>query len=691
MPSLFTELRRRNVFKVGAAYAIVAWLLVQVVDVVLPALQMPEWTVSFVTVLLIIGFPITLIMAWAYEMTPEGIKAAADAPRDSITPATGQRLNYVILGLVVLAVGFLVTDQYVLDQGMQASVIEDDSSITRPLREVSRVTITVPSESVLGRGAYPPVAISPDGRRLVFVVEPVDGSPQLYLRSLEQFGAVPMPGTENAVSPFFSPDGDWVGFWANGMVQKVAVEGGAPIKICDLPQTYRGASWGPDDIIILGGNNTGLEQVSAGGGMPMTITNTAIDQSEDYHAWPDMLPGGEAVLFTIHRTSAGANSNIGVLSLDTGQWDILEGTQGGIQPKYVDSGHLVYVRGGGLFATQFDALALTPVSVSVPVLDGVHTRFNAGMELADFAVSRMGSLVYVSAAPAQNEIVLLDREGKQTLLTSERGSYRYRPHLSPDGERLAISYNPGPGTSDIWIQDLRRETRTRLTTDGSNIRPVWTPDSSRVTFASFKLGSFNLYWKLADLSAEAVPLLTRAHGQYPYSWSPDGQLLAFVEANPDSGFDIWVLHRDVAEPEPVVVTPFNEHQPAFSPDGAWLAYESDESGRYEVYVRPYPGPGPRWPISRTGGQRPVWSPDGGELFYRTGDSMMSVEVETGPEFTFGVPSILFELPYSPYYGYDVTQDGNQFVMVTGDQEALVELNAVLGWSEELRRLAPPSP
>jgi len=278
MPSLFTELRRRNVFKVGAAYAIVAWLLVQVVDVVLPALQMPEWTVSFVTVLLIIGFPITLIMAWAYEMTPEGIKAAADAPRDSITPATGQRLNYVILGLVVLAVGFLVTDQYVLDQGMQASVIEDDSSITRPLREVSRVTITVPSESVLGRGAYPPVAISPDGRRLVFVVEPVDGSPQLYLRSLEQFGAVPMPGTENAVSPFFSPDGDWVGFWANGMVQKVAVEGGAPIKICDLPQTYRGASWGPDDIIILGGNNTGLEQVSAGGGMPMTITNTAIDK-----------------------------------------------------------------------------------------------------------------------------------------------------------------------------------------------------------------------------------------------------------------------------------------------------------------------------------------------------------------------------------------------------------------------------
>ncbi len=185
--------------------------------------------------------------------------------------------------------------------------------------------------------------------------------------------------------------------------------------------------------------------------------------------------------------------------------------------------------------------------------------------------------------------------------------------------------------------------------------------------------------------------MTREHGQYPYSWSPEGQLLAFVEANPDSGQDIWVLHRDVAEPDAVVVTPFNDRLPAFSPDGKWLAYQSDESGSPEVYVQQYPGPGPRWAISTEGGEHPVWSPSGGELFYRAGDAMMSVEVETDPGFTFGVPNILFELPYSLYYEYDVTQDGDHFVMVTGDQEALVELNAVLGWSEELNRLAPPSP
>lgn len=689
MVSFLGEIKRRKVFQVAAVYAVVAWLVIQIIDVVSEPLNLPDWLDTVVIILLAVGFPIAVVLAWAFDLTPDGIKAASDDQGSSVPPhGTGQRLNHISQGLVLLAVGFLVVDQYVLEP--QLSMVEDDSSIARPLMGVSRVTITAPPDGSLGGGHDPPFAISPDGRQIVFVVDPVDGPSQLYLRSLERFVAVLMPGTEDAVLPFFSPDGQWVGFWADGMLQKISVRGGAAIKICDLPIGFRGAAWGPDDIIILGGNNSGLARVSAGGGTPVAITNIDIDRGEDYHAWPDVLPGGEDVLFTIHRTEAGENSDIAVLSLETGQWKILEGTQGGMQPRYVDSGHLVYGRVGGLFAMRFDASALTSVSESAPVLNGVHTRFNAGLDLADFAVSRTGSLVYISAAPDQNEIVWIDRQGKQTSLTSEKGSYRYGPRLSPDGKRLAFSYNPGPGSSDIWIQDLRRDTRIRLTTDGSNIRPIWTPDSSRVTFASFKFGSFNLYWKPADLSAEAVPLLTREYGQTPVSWSPDGQFLAFIERNPDSGDDIWVLHRDVAEPEPVIVTPFNDRSPAFSPDGRWLAYQSDESGRYEVYVQQYPDPGPRWAISAEGGEDPVWSPNGGELFYRAGDSMMSVEVETTPVFASGVPSILFKLPFSPYYEYDVTRDGSQFVMVTGNQEASVELNLVLGWIEELNRLVPPT-
>ena len=554
-------------------------------------------------------------------------------------------------------------------------------------QSLTRFVINLPPNQHLPEGASLPLALSPDGNQIVFTGQN-GGRAQLYLRALNDFDATPIPGTEGASQPFFSPDGQWVGFWAGGTLQKVAVRGGAPSKIGDLPTGFRGASWGPNDTIILGGVNTGLSFVSAGGGEPVAITSTDMERSEDYHAWPEVLPGGKGVLFTIHTTGAGENSDIGVLSLETGEWRILAETGGAVQPRYLDSDHLVYARGGGLFAVQFDARELRPVSSPTPVLSNVHTRFNAGLDVANFAVSRTGSLVYVPAGVAENDkqIVFVDREGGQEPLAMEEGNYRYRPRLSADGERLAVSYNPGPGPSDIWIQELGLGTRTRLTTDGSNIHPVWTPDGSRVTFASFKSGSFNLYWKLADGSSEAEPLLIREHGQFPLSWSPDGGFLAFVETNPDSGADIWILHRD-GDPvsEPFLTTAFNEDSPAFSPDGRWLAYESDETGRYEVYVQPYP-PGRRWAISTNGGREPVWSPNRNELFYRDGDSMMVVAIETDPVFTSGVPRFLFQWRFQaglPYH-YDVTPDGKQFVMITGDQEPLVELNVVLNWFEELK-------
>ena len=567
------------------------------------------------------------------------------------------------------------------------------SDTARP--RASRVTITVPSEQSLRQGNYLPIAISPDGRQYVMVVDPVDGPSQLYLRSLDHFEVVPLPGTEDGIQPFFSPDGQWVGFWADGALHKVSVKGGPPIKICDVPIGFRGASWGSEDTIILGGVNSGLARVSASGGPPVVITNPNKDRGEDYHAWPEVLPGGRAVLFNIHTTGAGEeNSDIGVLSLETGQWRILPETQGAKQPRYLDSGHLVYARGGDLFAMRFDASARMPLGSSTPVLDGVNTRFFAGMALVDFGVSRTGSLAYVSAAKKESQLVFVDRQGGQKPLTMEPGNLRYSPALSPDGEQLAISYNPDFGSSDIWILDLDRGTFTPLTTDAPNIYPVWTPDRSRVTFASFKSGSFNLYWKLADGSAEAEPLLTRAYGQFAESWSPDGEILAFREANPNSGWDIWMLHRDgVRAPEHLVVTPFNERSSAFSSDGRWLAYESDASGRYEVYVQPFPGPGRRSRISTNGGREPVWSPDGNELFYHTGDSMMVVTIETDPVFRSSVPRSLFAWRFqsdeaNPYDEYGVTPDGTQFVMVGGNQETFVEVNVILNWFEELERMVP---
>jgi len=571
-----------------------------------------------------------------------------------------------------------------------SSLIWNLSGADTAAPRASRLTITVPFEQVLRQDRDLPLAISPDGRQFVLVVDRVDGPSQLYLRSLDDFEAVPLPGTEDGIQPFFSPDGQWVGFWADGALQKVSVKGGGAIRIGDIPIGFRGASWGSEDTIILGGVNTGLSRISAGGGPPVVITNPDKDRG-GYHAWPEMLPGGREVLFYI---AEGETPGIGIVSLETGQWRILPEMQGAKQPRYLDSGHLVFARGGDLFVTRFDVGAGMPLGSSTPVLNGINTRFNAGTALVDFAVSRSGSLAYLSAAKKENQIVFVDRQGGQRPRATEQGNLLYRPALSPDGEQLAISYSTSYfESSDVWILDLGRGTLTPLTTGReASIRPVWTPDGSQIVFASFKSGSFNLYRKPADGSAEAELLLRRAYGQFPESWSPDGKILTFNEANPNSGRDIWMLHRDgVQAPETLVVTPFNESSSAFSVDGRWLAYESDASGRYEVYVQPFPGPGRRSPVSVNGGYEPVWSPDGKELFYHTSDSMMVVKIETDPVFKSSVPSALFAWrfqPDGPGGEYDVTPDGRQFVMVKRNQETFVEVNVILNWVEELERMVP---
>jgi Tol biopolymer transport system component len=291
-----------------------------------------------------------------------------------------------------------------------------------------------------------------------------------------------------------------------------------------------------------------------------------------------------------------------------------------------------------------------------------------------------------------DRLVLVDRQGRQNPQTIEPGILRYRPAFSPGGEQLAVNYRRGlTSSSEVWILDLRRGTFTPLTTGAPNIHPVWTPDGRRITFSSFKSDSFNLFWKLADGSAEVEPLLTQAYGQFPDSWSSDGKILSFHERNPNTGSDIWILHRDSARAEPLVVTPFNESSSSFSKDGRWLAYESDASGRYEVYVQPFPGPGRRSPVSTNGGHEPVWSPDGKELFYHTEDSMMVVEIETNPVFRSGVPHALFAWRFQPNEAgneYDVSPDGRHFALVRRNQEVLVEVNVILDWVEELERMVP---
>jgi Tol biopolymer transport system component len=349
----------------------------------------------------------------------------------------------------------------------------------------------------------------------------------------------------------------------------------------------------------------------------------------------------------------------------------------------------------------FDSKRLEVTGAAVPVVEGVLQSPLSGH--AQYSFSATGSLVYVpgSIQSAQLGLVWVNRNGAEQPLAAPARTYQI-PRLSPDGRRIAVGI--AEQESQTWLYDLSREALTRLTSEGnSNQAPAWTPDGKRIAIGSNKEGPANLFWQLADGSGGLERLATTEYEHYPMSWSPDGQLLAFVEINPTTGYDIWVLRLgdpsagsgQVRKAQPFLRTQFDEAVPRFSPDGRWLAYVSDESGRYELYAQPYPGPGGKWQISTEGGTEPVWNPNGRELFYRSGNKMMAVQITTQPTFSAGKPKVLFAGQYQPTpvinANYDVSPDGQRFLMLKPSESAEAaptQINVVLNWFEELKRRVP---
>ena len=553
-----------------------------------------------------------------------------------------------------------------------------------------RFTLTLPGGQLLGsgNGISTPLSVSPDGTQVVFSARQGADQPQLFVRPLDQFEARPIPGTEGALAPFFSPNGEQVGFFASGALKKVSLAGGAPVTICDVVAANAGATWGSDDIIVFATafTSTGLFRVSAAGGRPEALTTPDFEQGESSHRLPHFLPDGNSVLFTVEGEE---QRHLALVSLENGERQDFSALAGAADAWYVPTGHLVFAQAGTLLAVPFDLARHEIIGAPAPVLDGVYTS-PAAVDF--FGTSLGGTLVYVPSLRTnfESSVVWVDREGRSTLVTQYPGRVSY-PRLSPDSTQLGVVIGQ-VGNRDVWVSDIARGARTRVTSEGDNTVLIWTPDGRQVTFASDRSGPFNLYRKPADGSGDAELLLESEHPQYPGSWSSDGQLLAFYEINPTTGRDIWVLPQD-GDPAPFVVTPFSERSPRFSPDDNWIAYISDESGQDEVYVQPYPGPGGKVTISTDSGQEPVWSADGRELMYRHGDDMMAVSVETQPSFTAGRPRRLFEQHYDVALGgfnqnYDVSPDGQQFLMVSSDEEPLRQFNIVQNWFDELQRLVP---
>jgi Tol biopolymer transport system component len=562
-------------------------------------------------------------------------------------------------------------------------------------RGATRLVVSVPHDQRLVIGSDAALALSPDGSQIVYSASSPPGSrSRLWLRRLDEFDASPIPGTEGAVGPFFSPDGQWLGYFAQGALAKVFVNGGTPIQVCDVTQVVPGATWGSDGTIIFTNRpNFGLSRVSADGGTPEPLTTLDFAGGETAHGWPQILPDGTGVLFTILEREG---TEIAVLSLADGKVRRLARGLGAA--RYLPTGQLVFAQAEGLAAAGFDPKKLELTSSPVIVLDDVYSIPAAlGLGLAAFSVSDKGTLAYLPGGveAGRNRLVWVDRDGRTRLATRDVGAYEW-PKISPDGTRIAAANRTKTGATSTWILDIQRDSRSRLTPEGDSILPVWTPDGRQIVFGSVAIdsGVVNIYRRSADGSGEIDRLLDGKNPRFPGSWSPDGLRLALTEWNPDTMRDIWILtlngeHKAV----PIISTPYDEHSPFFSPDGRWLAYVSDESGRPEIYVQSYPTGSGRWLVSTSGGTEPVWSADGTELFYRSGDAMMAVPVRTKGGFAAGAPSMLFDKPLkrgiydSP--SYDVTADGERFLMIERDLEsAPAQVNVVLHWDQELQRTVP---
>jgi serine/threonine protein kinase/Tol biopolymer transport system component len=530
------------------------------------------------------------------------------------------------------------------------------------------------------------LALSTDGTKLAYIAIH-EGVQQVYVRALDAQEAQAIPGTEGAFNPFFSPDGQWIGFFAQGKMKKVPVGGGAPLTLCDAGSTSGGASWGPDGTIVFSpsaqAGTAGLSRVPAAGGEAKVLTTPDIAKGEYSHRYPQILPDGKAVLFTALNGFGWDESRVELLRLDTGERRVL--IRGGHTGRFLPTGQLIYYRSGALLAVPFDLARLEVTSnTHVTVADGVLQ--SGGAVGAAYAVSAASVLAYIPAVARQFEqrLVWVDRQGKIEPLAAPTRAYFQRAALSPDGQQVAVSITSG--TDELWLYDLQRGSLTRLASEqASTLDPVWTPDGRRIAYRSNRTGNWNLYWRPVDGSGSEERLTTSDHNEMPFSWSPDGKVMAFTETNPTTS-DIWMLPLESdRKPQPFLKTRFTNFGPHFSPDGRWLAYASDESGGTQVYVQPYPGPGRKWQISIDGGNAPEWNPKGRELFYRNGDKTMVVDVTTSPTFSAGKPRVLYDGPAGV-----VSPDGQRFLAVQAvePERPPTQINIALNWFEELKRRVP---
>ena len=619
-------------------------------------------------------------LAWALEQPPP-------------TPAkhSSQSLPWVVAGVLGLA---LAGASWVGWRKMQP--------VDNPL---TRLSVELGPDAMTGLNLT--TAISPDGRRLVFPVRGPNGKQQLATRLLDQAQATLLPGTENGRDPFFSPDSQWIGFFADSKLKKISVQGGTPVILCDAPYDY-GASWGEDETIVAALSLLSpLSRVPDAGGRPQPFTT--LGKGEVTHRWPQVLPGGRGVIFTSAPVGVGMeNASIEAMPQKGGVAKTL--ITGGYFGRYVPAngtrGYLVYLHQGVLSGVGLDPVRLEVEGTPVALPEEVSASAMQGGGQFDFsaAPSGHGTLVYLEGKGAAQTwpVMWLDSSGKMQPLLATPGTYAF-PRFSPDGHRLALIMSTSSGT-DIYVYELARETMTRLTFGGHSQLPVWTPDGKHIAFRSSS--DSGIAWIRSDGSGEPQQILPAQSSATPYSFSPDGRRLAGHEANPETGYDIWTAtldtsdpdHPKAGKPEAFLATRADEIAPMFSPDGRWIAYRSNETGTNEVYVRPFAGGrGGKWQISTGGGLYGIWSNNGRELFYETIDNrIMVVDYSAaGDSFVPGKPRLWSEKQvfYTGSFNLALAPDGKRFAVFpipepSAPGKGPLHVTFLLNFFDELRRRIP---
>jgi serine/threonine protein kinase/Tol biopolymer transport system component len=532
-------------------------------------------------------------------------------------------------------------------------------------------------------GSTAPVAVSPDGHRVAFVAMSADGRYLLWVRSLDTLTAQALAGTEGASSPFWSPDSRLLGFFAGGKLKKIEASGGPPITLCDAPNN-RGGAWSRDGVIVFNpANLVALQKVFASGGVPTAAT--VLGQGETAHMRPSFLPDERHFLYRAYTGSTAGP--IYLASLDSSERKFLLNADS--QNVLYTQGHLLFLRETTLMAQPFDGRRLVLTGDAFPIAEQIQTT-GINPPYGVFSTSENGVLGYQTGTGGAANLVWFDRAGKQVSVLGDPAAYS-DPELSPDGKRASVSISDGK-QRDIWLYDVARGLRTRFTFDPADeLQSIWSPDGSRVVFNSRRKGHLDLFEKASSGAGSEDVLFEDNLEKYPVSWSPDGRFILYDSFGSPTGLDLWVLPlSEDRKPVPFLNTKFNEAAGQFSPDGRWVAYQSDESGKNEVYVTPFPGPGGKWQISTGGGGFPRWRHDGNEIFYLAPDNKLMAAAVNGKGSSFEVGAVkpLFETRavVGLRNRYAVSADGQRFLINTApEQAASAPITVVLNWTAGLKK------